>query len=492
MIYKIFNTIAFRLTIWFTGIFTVCSGVTFILFYFLAIQTIQTQIDQQLLDNASKFSTIIRRNGLMGARELAVVEAQAAGEKVIFFKLVYPTGEVFASSHMSYWEHVHVSKHVLTSLIINKVSVFETVPIPLTRQKARILYSYVAPNVILQTGIVMDFYSRFLSAFKKVFIGAMGFIIIFSAMSGWLLIRKALSGVTTITKTAQNITGSNLEARVAGTGNKDELDYLAITFNSMLDRIEELVKSIREMSDNIAHDLKTPLTRIRGFAELTLIHEETLEDYRIMASNTIEESDRLLDMINTMLVISRAEAGEGDFEFKKIDLSGMIKGACDLFAPLAEDKNIRFVQTIEEQILIVADIKMLQRAISNLIDNAIKYTPENGKISILVFKENQQVIIKIEDTGVGIAPEYFEKIFERFYRAESSRTSAGTGLGLSLARTIVRQHNGDIFVSSRQSDQQSGKQAGKQADRESGQLSGQLGKGSIFVVRLPYNNLEVI
>ena len=236
----------------------------------------------------------------------------------------------------------------------------------------------------------------------------------------------------------------------------------------MLDRIEELVKSIREMSDNIAHDLKSPITRIRGFAELALIHEENLEDYQAMASNTIEESDRLLDMINTMLVISRAEAGEGDFEFKTTNLSHMIKEACDLFAPLAEDKNIKFHKTIEEQIFIVADIKMLQRAFSNLLDNAIKYTPENGKVSVIAFKENHQVIIKIEDTGIGIPQEYFEKIFERFYRAESSRTSAGTGLGLSLARTIVRQHKGDIFVSSRK------------------------GKGTVFSMTLPYSNLEVI
>ena len=472
MRYKIFNTIAFRLALWFTGIFTICSGVAFILFYFLATQTIQRQTDQELLDNASKFSAIIRRNGLVGARELAVVEAQAAGEKVIFFRLVYPTGEVFASSHMSYWQEVHVSKQVLKNLILNKNSLFETIYIPSTRQKARLLYSYVATNVILQTGIAMDFYSKFLSAFKKVFIGAMCFIIIFSAVSGWLLIRKALSGVTTITKTAQNITGSNLEARVTGTGNKDELDHLAITFNSMLDRIEELVKSIREMSDNIAHDLKSPITRIRGFAELALTHEENLEDYRAMAANTIEESDRLLDMINTMLVISRAEAGECDFEFKKINLSIMIKEACDLFALLAEDKNIKFHPTIEDQILIVADVRMLQRAFSNLLDNAIKYTPENGKVSVLAFKENQQVTIKIEDTGIGIAPEYFEKIFERFYRAEASRTSAGTGLGLSLARTIVRQHKGDISVSSRQSNHQ--------------------GSGTVFVMTLPYSNLEVI
>lgn len=468
MSYKIFNSIAFRLTFWFTGIFTICAGVVFVLFYFLATQTLQNQIDQELLDNASKFSAAIHRNGMTGARQLAVLEAQAAGEKMIFFRLVYPTGEVFASSHMSYWKQVEISQPALKNLILNKDDIFETARIPTTRQKVRILYSYVAANAILQTGIAMDSSARFLSAFKRVFIGAMGFIILFSAVSGWLLVRKALSGVATITKTAQNITGSNLEARVARTGSKDELDHLVITFNSMLDRIEELVKSIREMSDNIAHDLKSPVTRIRGFAELALVHQENLEDYRVMAANTIEETDRLLDMINTMLVISKAEAGEGDFEFNRTDVSTIIKEACDLFAPLAEDKNIRFSQEIDDHMIIVADIKMLQRALSNLLDNAIKYTPENGSISVAASMENQMVNIKIKDTGMGIATEYLEKIFERFYRAESSRTSPGTGLGLSLARTIVREHKGDIVVTSHP------------------------GKGSVFTITLPINNPEVI
>jgi len=468
MIYKIFNTIAFRLTLWFTGIFTICAGVTFVLFYFFATQIIHEQIDQQLLDNASKFSASIQRNGLMGARELAVLEAQAAGEKVIFFRLVYPTGEVFASSHMSYWQDVHVSKLALRNLIMKKDNIFETIQIPLSDQKARILYSYVAKNAILQTGIAMDFSAKFISAFERVFTGAMGFIIIFSALSGWLLIQKAMAGVTTITKTAQNITGNNLDARVKGTGNRDELDLLAITFNSMLDRIEELVKSIREMSDNIAHDLKSPITRIRGFAELALINEGNLEEHKSMASNTIEESDRLLDMINAMLVISRAEAGEGDFEFKITNLSVMIKDACDLFTPLAEDKNILFTQDIEGQLDVFVDIRMLQRAFSNLLDNAIKYTPENGEISVAAFVKNQEVVIQIKDTGIGIAMDCFEKIFERFYRAESSRTSVGTGLGLSLARTIVRRHKGDISVSTRKN------------------------QGSVFTVTLPFNNFEVI
>ncbi len=468
MKYKIFNTIAFRLTLWFTGIFAICSSFVFLLFYYLSTQTIQNQVDQELTDHASKFSAIIHTSGLMGARQLAVLEAQAAGEKLIFFRIVYPTGEVFASSRMSYWNNVHVSQAALQKLSTQKNNIFETIEIPSTRQKARVLYSYVASNAILQTGVAMDVYSKFLSAFKMVFISAMGFIVLFSAVSGWLLVREALSRVDNITKTAENISGSNLDARVQGTGNKDELDHLVMTFNSMLDRIKELIRSIREMTDNIAHDLKSPVTRIRGFAELALVQEENLEDYRNMAANTIEESDRLLDMINTMLMISKTEAGEGDFTFESINLTDIIREACDLFAPLAEDKNIAFSNEIEDHLFVDADIRMFQRAFSNLLDNAIKYTPKGGKVSITGHRENKTVVIRVSDTGIGIPPEFHEKIFERFYRIDSARTSSGTGLGLSLARTIIRRHKGEIRV------------------------IGDQNIGSVFEIRLPIDNSEII
>lgn len=222
------------------------------------------------------------------------------------------------------------------------------------------------------------------------------------------------------------------------------------------------------MSDNIAHDLKSPVTRIRGFAELALVHEENLDDYRVMAANTIEESDRLLDMINTMLMISKAEAGKEDFSFNTINLTKMITEACDLFTPLAEDKKLSISNEIKEHIFIVADIRMLQRAFSNLLDNAIKYTPEKGVIKITASTDNQTVRIRVSDTGIGILPEFYEKIFKRFFRIDSSRSSTGTGLGLSLARTIVRGHKGDIHVTSEQN------------------------KGSIFEVRLPINNPGII
>ncbi|MFH2058624.1 MAG: ATP-binding protein [Pseudomonadota bacterium] len=468
MITSFFNTIAFRLTVWFAGIFTICSAVAFLLFYYLATQTIQEQIDIELMENASKFSTIIKRNGLMGASQLAILEAQAAGEKSIFIRLIYPSGEVFASSHMSYWKDISVNQEAIIDLMTKNLNRYETIILPATGQKARLLYTYVAQDVILQTGLVMSFADQFLSAFKKVYISAMGFIIVFSAFSGWLLIRKTLANVSVITKTAQNISAGNLDDRVIGSGRKDELDLLVTTFNSMLDRIEALVKSIGEMSDNIAHDLKSPIARIRGFAELSLTQNETMDNYRAMAANTIEESDRLIDMINTMLLISKAQAGAGDFEFENIDISKIIQNACDLYLPLAEDKKIEFNMSIQEKIVIEADRKMFQRVLSNLLDNAIKFTPENGKIHVIAQTYQDQLIIKIKDTGPGIDPILHEKIFERFYRAESSRTSTGTGLGLSLVRTIIHQHKGSVSVSDYK------------------------GSGSVFIVRLPYRHLGII
>lgn len=474
MIPRFFRTIAFRLTLWYAGIFSVSSCVVFILFYFLATQVIVNQMDQELLEKAGFFSTIIQRKGMTGANNLAVLEAQAAGEKKIFFRLLYPNGQVFASSHMAYWSSIQIHQASLESLLKTRQHVFKTQDVQLKHKgnsvfKARILYDFVAPEVVLQTGLAMDTYDSFLGAYKRIFGLSMGFVVIVSTLFGWFLSKKALSGVDTITTTVKKISGSTLDERVFETGNEDELDYLAKTFNEMLDRIQALIKSIHEMSDNIAHDLKSPVTRIRGFAELALIQQDTMEEYRSMAANTIEESDRLLDMINTMLVISKVDAGQGEFVFERLDLSRMIKGACELYLPLAEDTNIHFSYEVEDSITVYADRRMIQRAFSNLVDNAFKYTDPGESVSVVLKKGSQECIhIIVEDTGIGIDPGERESIFQRFYRTDRSRTKQGSGLGLSLARTIARAHHGDITV------------------------TGNNTKGSVFLLTLPHGNFGVI
>lgn len=464
----LFRTIRFRLTLWFTGIFSVSAAVAFILFYYLAVQTLQDQIDEELLDKSSQFSSVIHQSGLRGAGNLAVMESKAAGEKMIFFRLLYPSGEVFASSHMSYWKDIQVDQTMLDRLMEEKSPVFDTRMMD-NDHKARILYAFVARNAILQTGITMESQSRLLGAFKRVFMVAMGFIVGFSALSGWFLVQKALSRVDTITRTANSITGSSLQKRVPVTGSKDELDHLAGTFNRMLDRIESLVDGIREMGDNMAHDLKSPVTRIRGVAEMTLLQGETLEEFHTMAASTIEEADRLLDMINTMLVISRTRAGEGNFHFEPLDLTRMIQAACDLYAPVAEDKQLALRCQVPGRFEVTADVAMLQRAFSNLLDNAIKYTGPGGQILVEMIRKNDAMVdIQVTDTGPGIPEELHDRIFDRFFRADSSRSSSGSGLGLSFARAIVREHGGDIQVGSNP------------------------GNGACFILTLPYCNFQVI
>jgi heavy metal sensor kinase len=273
--------------------------------------------------------------------------------------------------------------------------------------------------------------------------------------------RRAVSGVEEITRTAQGISAGTLGKRVPVKGRGDEIDQLAMTFNQMLDRIQTLVTEIRQMGDNIAHDLKSPLTRIRGSAEVTLTTGRSLAEYEGMAAGAIEECDRLLSMINTMLMISRTEAGVEKPAREAIDLAALVREACELFGSPAEDKGLTLRCTVPEPCGIVGDHRMIQRLIANLLDNAVKYTPAGGQVEVTVSREGGGAVVTVSDTGIGISPADLPRIFDRFYRCDRSRSVAGTGLGLSLARTIARAHGGEITVASRP------------------------GEGSVFTVTLP-------
>jgi heavy metal sensor kinase len=260
--------------------------------------------------------------------------------------------------------------------------------------------------------------------------------------------RQAVSDVEAVTRTAQKISGGTLEERVPVKARGDEIDQLAITFNQMLDRIQALLTEIKEMGDNMAHDLRSPITRIRGIAEVTLSTGKSLGEFEAMAANTIEECDRLLDLINTMLMISKAEAGVDHLTREEIDLAGVVQEACRLFEPTAEDKGITLSCDVTEGGHFVGDSRMIQRMISNLLDNAIKYTRSGGSAIISIAESDAQVAVSIKDTGIGISPKDLPHIFERFYRCDQSRSETGIGLGLSLARAIARAHGGDITATS--------------------------------------------
>jgi len=302
---------------------------------------------------------------------------------------------------------------------------------------------------MLQLGQSMENLSRIIEIFRKVFIITMAVLFFLAVVVGWFMARRALVGVETVTQTARRISDGSLEKRVPVKKGVDEIDQLAITFNQMLDRIQKLVTGIKEMSDNIAHDLKSPITRIRGIAEISLTAGSTIDDYEGMAANTIEECDRLLEMINTMLIISKTEAGVGQLDCQEMDIAGLVRDACVLFQSPAEDKGLKLVCRTPEKFSIYGDMRLIQRMIANLLDNAIKYTPPSGTINVGVdSKDNQSAHVSVKDTGIGIPEQDLPHIFERFYRCDPSRSQVGTGLGLSFSRAVARAHNGDITVAS--------------------------------------------
>ena len=458
------HTLAFRLTLWYAGIFMLSACVAFFFFYLLITSVIRQQTDRGLSSEVRTFSSILSTQGPEAVKRQAFLQAQAAGEKKIFFRLLYITGQVFSSSNMSYWRDIGINKVAVNRLLDSRMPIFDTINIPDRKHKIRVLYAVIGPGLILQLGQSMENLTRIIEVFRKVFITTMVILFALAVVVGWFMARRTLVGVETVTKTARRISEGQLEKRVPVKKRADEIDQLALTFNQMLDRIETLVRGIKEMSDNIAHDLKSPITRIRGIAEVSLTSGSSLEEYESMAAGTIEECDRLLDLINTMLVISRTEVGVNQLDWQQLNIAHLVREACDIFQSPAEDKGLRLDYSGPENISIYGDMRLIQRLVANLLDNAIKYTPATGKVHVAVSLGGDRLVeIAVKDNGEGIAAKDQEHIFERFYRGDPSRSGTGTGLGLSFARAVARAHNGDITVSSTP------------------------GEGSTFTVRLPEN-----
>ena len=343
------KTLAFRLTLWYAGVFAVSSCIAFLMLYALMTSVFRDRTDQDLLGQAREFSATLASRGLEAAKSLAMIEAQAAGVKKVFFRLLSSRGEVFSSSNMSYWQDIDIRQEAIRELLRERKTVFETVTIPNRKDKVRVLHSLVGTGVILQIGQSMEADSRFIDAFKNIFLVTMVLLLGLAAGVGWFMARRAVSGVE------------------------------------------------------------------------KLNHED-------------------------------------------IDLARLVRDACELLEPVAEDKGLSLTCDTPQTCALVGDRRMIQRILSNLLDNALKYTPAGGAVKIsFLEKRGQEVVVAVQDTGIGIPPNDLPHIFERFYRCDQSRSEPGTGLGLSLARALARAHNGDITVTST------------------------LGQGSTFTLILPRN-----
>jgi signal transduction histidine kinase len=258
--------------------------------------------------------------------------------------------------------------------------------------------------------------------------------------------RGMLRRIELINQTSRNIMAGDLSQRIPIRGSGDELDQLAGNLNTMIDEIERLMDGIRHVSDNIAHDLRTPLTRLRNRLEQLLVDLEDGSPYRSQVEQGIAEADQLLATFAALLRIARIEAGGHKARFKPVDLAALVGDAAELYEALAEEKQLRFSTRVDASVSLEGDRDLLFQALTNLIDNAIKYTPAGGEVSLELMRVGKTADIAVSDTGSGIAETERDKVGQRFYRLESSRNTPGSGLGLSLVKAVAKLHRATLLL----------------------------------------------
>jgi signal transduction histidine kinase len=291
---------------------------------------------------------------------------------------------------------------------------------------------------------------RFRAVIGQALAYALGLMILLAIVSWFFVSRRVLKRIDSVSATSRRIIQGDLTGRLEVTGSGDEFDRLAESLNAMLERIETLLLGLKEVSDSIAHDLKTPLTRLRNRVETALSRPDDRESMRAALESTIEESDQLIKTFNALLMIARTEAGSPDGAMSEIDAAAIVRDVGDLFEPAAEEKGIALTVSAPGPLMMMASRELLSQALANLVDNAIKYAPlrEGGgpalTIRLEAKREGDDIMLSVADNGPGIAPEDRGRAVQRFVRLERSRSEPGSGLGLSLVAAVARLHHGSI------------------------------------------------
>ncbi|MGD1986874.1 MAG: HAMP domain-containing sensor histidine kinase [Desulfobacterales bacterium] len=442
------NSLLFRLTILYALTFTVLSGIGFLVFYYRIYSVTMEHLDVELLDESQKYTDLIKENNVEAAISKISQEAELEDPAEDFYRLFDFKGDILFTTDMSAWGTI--GKQDILRKLQNEgsTSIIQTLSIEERDDKARMITAIVGPDTVLQIGESLEEVDEYLDIFLQLFSILIISLIVVSSIIGWLLARRATMDMQEVTDTAEEISNGAYDRRVQVKGQLKEIERLGATFNRMLDRIQSLLKSMKEINDNIAHDLRSPLARIRGIAEMSLLKEKSIDAYKDMAASTIEECDTLIDMINTMLDITEAEAGVNGEQAEEFELVEVIREACELFRPIAEAKKIDLKTSLPESLTVTSDRRKVQRIVTNLLENAIKYTPADGAVKVSAAAQNGEVRIDFEDTGMGIDQKDLPHIFERFYRCDRSRSQGGTGLGLSLVKAYTESLNGSIHVES--------------------------------------------
>ena len=313
----------------------------------------------------------------------------------------------------------------------------------------------------MQVGKRPEKRGKLLESFATIFAGILIPVVLIGIAGGLFLAFRALRPIRDLIHTVRCIDDGKMDARVPSSQTGDELEELVQLFNRMLGRIETLINGMREALDNVAHDLRTPITRLRSVIETALQSEAGEEHLREALMDTAEEAERINTALGTLMDISEAEKGIMNLKLEKTDIVSLIREVVELYQYVAEDKGVTVATSLPDTLYAWMDSNRIRQALANLVDNAIKFTPTGGRIEVEASAAGTGVMIRVLDTGIGIPAQDLPRIFDRLFRGEKSRSHRGLGLGLSMVQAVVRAHQGSIEVESN------------------------TGKGSIFRVFLP-------
>jgi signal transduction histidine kinase len=435
-----------RLSLFYAALFFVGYLAIFAIAEFYISSSIENKERQIVLERIGEYRAWFLSGSTTGLR-LRFEEQSRRSPDLLFVRILGPGINTAIFSAPTGQELLDVAQ--LDKLAATDDGIVRTLVTGDPRQVWTVGTSPLPLNFILQAGKISTPEFRVLNTFRLTFLWAIIPVSLLAFGGGAFLSYRAMKPARDLTATAQTILETGrLTERVPTSHPRGDLAEMGQVFNRMLDRNEALIQAMHDALDNVSHDLRTPMTRLRASAESALANSDDPEVAREALADCLEESDRLLTMLNSLMDVAEAETGVMKLHHESVDLAGLSRQVIDLYDLVAEEKHITVKSELPDSLEVSADAARLQQAIANLLDNALKYSPENTTVTVSAAREDDAAILRIADQGIGIPPDDLPRIWDRLYRGDRSRSERGLGLGLSVVRAIVQAHGGTVSVQS--------------------------------------------
>ena len=446
------RSLAVRLSGWFALLFTVGFTAIFTLLYWTLARSLDARDSEALELRLQQYADIYAANGLLGLRERVAEDSQAPHVRSLFIRIVGPGGNAVWGKIPPDWIESDVQRVEVPNGWVERRIYNLRVPRG-EEQDLTVVSRSLMDGLLLQVGRSTDSRAVVLAPLRHTFLWVGAGVVVAGFAAGIATARRATRPLRDVVTTARRIIAtSEMDARVPAPKRDDDVAELVRAFNTVLDKNAGLLRAMREALDNVAHDLRTPLTRLRGTAELALRATDGgagagvgIEQKEALA-DCVEQADEVLRLLRALMEISEAEGGMLRLEKTACDLSALARDAVELYAEVAEAKPVTLQVEASVVTPVLADATRLRQAIANLVDNAVKYTPAGGRATVRVSVEGNDAVLTVSDTGPGVPAAEQTRVWERLYRGDASRSQRGLGLGLSLVRVIAEAHGGKATV----------------------------------------------